>query len=185
MTDAKQVIAQTRHWIEKLVIGQRLCPFAAQPFAAEKIRYRVSEAKDPEALSEHLVEELFYLRDVSVEEVETTLLIHPEALTDFSSYLDYLSLTEFLLEKLELTGIIQLASFHPHYQFADTAIDAPENFTNRSPYPMLHLLREAQMAEALEHFPNPEQIPQRNIETMNRLGFDLLTQWYDDITGKN
>ena len=135
-------IRETRRWIEAIVIGLNLCPFARRVFEGDKIRYVVSEATDSDALRDDLARELKHLVAESIGRVETTILIHPHVLQDFLDYNDFLDEANELLGTPELTGIVQIASFHPHYQFAGTEPDAVENDTNRSPYPMLHLLRE-------------------------------------------
>src|SRR5687768_10409216 len=135
-----QVIAATRAWIERCVIGQRLCPFAAQPFFNDRVRYRVSEQRTNEGLLEDLSCELRTLDAADPEQLETTLLIHPRVLADFLDYNDFLSECDLALQALGLEGTLQVASFHPQYQFADTDADDITNYTNRSPYPMLHIL---------------------------------------------
>src|SRR4028119_1585700 len=166
----EEVIAQTRAWLEKAVIGLNLCPFARAPHIRNQIRYVVSDAQAPEALLADLIAELQTIAEADPEEIETTLLIHPQVLEDFLDYNDFLGIAEGVVEDLELDGVIQVASFHPHYQFADSAPDDIENYTNRSPYPTLHLLREASVERAVESVPDPAEIYERNIETMRRLG---------------
>lgn len=168
------ITAQTTSWIEQIVIGLELCPFASVPFQQNRIRYVVSEAEDPDTLTEDLARELKLLKDMPEAEIETTLLIHPYVFADFLDYNDYLEVSDRVLEALEIEGIIQVASFHPQYQFAGTKIEDIENYTNRSPYPMLHLLREASVSKAVELYPNIEEVPERNIITMKDLGFDAL-----------
>jgi len=169
---AKQPLAieTTRHWLEKVVIGLNLCPFAGLPWREGRVRFRLSTALNQQALAEDLVEELLFLRDADPAECETSLLIHPRVLRDFLDYNDFLDLADRLLEDLELDGILQIASFHPRYQFADSEADDPANCTNRSPYPMLHLLREASIEAATAKLPNPELIYERNIQTLRQLG---------------
>lgn len=163
----------TKDWIEKMVIGLNLCPFAKQPFRTHKIRYVVVEGT-LEDLVKVLVNELKMLVVTEANKIETTLIIHPYLLTNFYDYNDFLGVADTLLQKEHLEGIIQIASFHPQYQFAGTDQDAAENYTNRSPYPMLHLLREASLEHILAHYPQPELIPERNIETLNRLGLERI-----------
>ncbi len=163
-------VALTRLWLERAVIGLNLCPFAKAVYVKEQVRLVLSDATTPEALLEQLAEELVYLRDVSPEEIDTTLIIHPEVLNDFLEYNDFLGNADAAVETLDLEGVIQVASFHPHYQFAGTALDDVENFTNRSPYPTLHLLREASVSRAVDAFPDADAIIDRNIETVTRLG---------------
>ena len=168
--EAEAVIAATRRWIDAAVIGLDLCPFARPVVAAGRVRYRVSEARDAEALHADLVAELRHLAATDPASIETTLLIHPWALRDFLDFNDFLSVAEAAVVELDLTGELQVASFHPQYQFAGTQPDDVENCTNRSPFPMLHLLREASIERALAHYPDPDSIYQRNIATMRRIG---------------
>lgn len=171
---AKQPLAieTTRHWLENVVIGLNLCPFAGLPWRQGRVRFRLSEARTQPALAEDLAAELLFLHDADAAECETTLLIHPWVLDDFLDYNDFLDLADRLLEDLKLDGILQIASFHPDYQFADSAADDPANCTNRSPYPMLHLLREASIEAATAKLPNPDLIYERNIETLRQLGME-------------
>ena len=163
-------IDETRHWLERAVIGLNLCPFAKAVHVKEQIRWVESPAEDPEQLLEDLVRELQFLAAADPAEVETTLLIHPRALTDFLDYNDFLDVADAAVESLGLAGVLQVASFHPDYQFAGTAPDDVENLSNRSPYPTLHLLREASIDEAVAAFPEAASIYERNIETLRRLG---------------
>lgn len=165
-----EVIARTRHWLEAAVIGLNLCPFAKPVYAKEQIRYAVSHAETPEDLLGDLLGELQALTAADSSVVETTLLIHPIVLTDFLEYNDFLGVAEAAVEDLGLSGVLQVASFHPQYQFAGTAPDDIENYTNRSPYPMLHLLREASLERAVESFTDAAEIYERNIATLRRLG---------------
>jgi hypothetical protein len=165
-------IVQTRRWLERAVIGLNLCPFAKAVYAKQQVRFVLSDASTPEALLAQLGEELLLLRDTPAEQVDTTLLIHPQVLGDFLDYNDFLETADALVETLDLDGMLQVASFHPDYQFAGSAPDDVENFTNRSPYPTLHLLREDSVSRAVEAFPDPEAIVERNVETLRRLGVD-------------
>jgi hypothetical protein len=164
------VIAATQRWIDRAVIGLNLCPFARAPVAAGRLRLRVSRARDVEALAADLHEEARRLIDTDASAIETTLLIHPYVLEDFLDYNDFLDVADAVLEALDLDGELQIASFHPRYQFADTDADAVENCTNRSPYPILHLLREASIDRAVAVIDDPDTIYRRNIETLRRLG---------------
>ena len=163
-------ITATRHWVEKLVIGLNPCPFAALPFRQERIRFALFATDDAQTLAEGLWAEAQYLLQTDTDELETTLLIHPNCLTDFADYLDFVAFAETLFEQQGLHGILQLASFHPAYQFAGTASTDVENYTNRSPYPMLHLIREASVETARETYPDIEAIPERNIARLRTLG---------------
>ncbi|MFS8064223.1 MAG: DUF1415 domain-containing protein [Luteimonas sp.] len=165
-------IATTRRWLERAVIGLNLCPFAKAVVAKEQVRFVLSDATTSEALLAELGEELLRLRDTPAEQVDTTLLIHPQVLSDFLDYNDFLDDADALVEELALNGVLQVASFHPDYQFAGSAPDDVENFTNRSPYPILHLLREDSVARAVAAFPDPDAIVERNIETLRTIGVD-------------
>ena len=167
---AEDFIAATRTWVEKAVIGLNLCPFAKAVHAKGQIRYVVSLAQTPEALLETLIQELELLAQADPEKIDTTLLIHPHVFTDFLDFNDFLDVADAALEDLKLDSIIQVASFHPDYQFAGTAPDAIDNFTNRSPYPTLHLLRESSIERAVETFPDTATIFEKNIETLRRIG---------------
>lgn len=154
------------------MIGLNLCPFARAVHVGNQVRYAVSEAQTPEALLADLARELQALAAAEPAEVETTLLIHPRVLDDFLDYNDFLDIADATVEELGLTGTIQLASFHPQYRFADTEPDAIENYSNRSPYPMLHLLREESVERAVATFPDVGRIAERNIDTLRRIGHD-------------
>jgi hypothetical protein len=164
------VIAATRNWLEKAVIGLNLCPFARAVYAGDRIRYVVSDATTLEALLEVLAAELEVLAEADESKTETTLLIHPQVLGDFLEYNDFLELADALVEELELDGLLQVASFHPQYQFAETEPDDVTNFSNRSPYPTLHLLRESSVERAVAAHPDTEQIYRDNIKTLRQLG---------------
>jgi hypothetical protein len=172
------VVAATQRWLDKAVIGLNLCPFAKAVRVRRQIRFAVSDATEPEALLADLVQELKTLHDADPEQIDTTLLIHPQVLNDFVDYNDFLDIADAALAELGLEGDIQVASFHPDYRFEGTAPDAIENFSNRSPYPTLHLLREASIDKAVQSFPDAARIYEHNIETLRRLGragWDALT----------
>ncbi len=179
------IINTTQEWVEKFVIGLNLCPFARHPFRTNKIRYIVFDGDNAEKLTEHLVMEINRLLETSPAVLETTLIILPNMLNDFDEYLDYLEVSEFVLTELDLEESVQVASFHPDYQFDGTAPTDVENFTNRSPFPMLHLLREDSIDRAIEAFPEVGDIPGKNIETMNNLGFLNVKRMFDALTGEN
>lgn len=164
------IIEHTQSWLEKIVIGLNLCPFAKAVYSKNLIRYTVSLAQDEAALRKDLIAELQLLNAADPDVIDTTLLIHPQVCECFYAYNNFLRVADGVLAKLGLVGTIQLASFHPQYQFADAELNAIDNFTNRSPYPMLHLLREQSIDKALKSFPNPELIYQRNIATLYQLG---------------
>jgi uncharacterized protein len=166
------MIQTTKNWLEKVVIGLNLCPFAKHPFKSDVIRYAVYDGDDLRKLTEMVANELLFLAENPATEVETTLCIVPNMLQDFEEYLDFLDFTHIMLDELKLEGVIQVASFHPNYQFDGTAKDAPENYTNRSPYPIFHLLREASVTRASDTYPHVEDIPKRNIELMRKLGVE-------------
>ena len=166
------IIQETQDWVVKAVIGLNLCPFAKAVHVKEQIKYVVSEARSVEALLEELAKELEYLAEVSPEKTDTTLLIHPYVLQDFLDYNDFLELADSLLEELKLDGELQIASFHPQYQFANTEFDDITNFTNRSPYPTLHLIREDSIDKAVEAFPEAEAIFETNMQTVEKLGLE-------------
>jgi len=170
--DGPDVIAETRTWLEQIVIGLNLCPFAKAVYVKNQVRFVLSDATTPEALVEELAEELVLLRDTPAEEIDTTLIVHPEVLTDFLDYNDFLDNADAAIEALDLQGILQVASFHPQYQFAGVAPDDVSNYTNRSPYPTLHLLREDSVERAVAAFPDPDVIVERNIETLDKLGVE-------------
>ena len=162
--------ARTRQWLERAVIGLNLCPFAKGVVVKDQVRYVVSTATAPDALRAELVAELAHLAQADPEQLDTTLLIHPQVLTDFLAFNDFLDEADEALAELGLEGVLQIASFHPDYQFAGTAPGDAENLTNRAPYPTLHLLREASIERAVEAFPEAEQIYERNIATVTALG---------------
>ena len=165
-----KALQATRAWVEHAVIGLNLCPFAKAVQVKQLIRYVCSDARDTHDLLEALRTELQRLADTPMEEVETTLLVHPQVLQDFLDYNDFLDEADALLEAMGLDGLLQIASFHPQYQFAGTHADDIDNATNRSPYPTLHLLREASIERAVAAFPEPEAIYEANQRTLRALG---------------
>jgi len=167
---ADRIIAETRAWIEHAVVGLHLCPFARAPLVAGRVRIVCSEARDPEALLAELVDELNLLAELPAERIETTLLVHTHVLTDFLDYNDFLAVAEGAVAALGLEGVVQIASFHPHYRFEEHAADDIANATNRSPHPLLQLLREESVERALAGMARPEAIFEANIATMERLG---------------
>lgn len=167
-----EIVAATRAWLEKAVIGLDLCPFAKAVHIRNQIRYVVSDAEAPESLLADLLVELRTLAAADPDAVETTLLIHPRVLAEFLDYNDFLDVADAAVADLGLVGEIQVASFHPLYQFAGTEPDDITNYTNRSPYPMLHLLREASVERAVATFPDTAGIPEKNMATLRRLGHE-------------
>ena len=170
----QHVVERTKKWVEDVVIGLGLCPFAKPVFARGLIAYVVSDATSRGALLGDLERALLSLAATDAATLETTLLIHPRMLGDFLDYNDFLDDADALIEALDLEEHIQVASFHPRYQFADTEPDQIDNYTNRSPYPMLHLLRQASITAARASYADVEGVPARNIATMQAL--DAATQ---------
>ena len=167
-----EVISATRKWVEDVVVGYNLCPFAKRELVRNRVRFVVSEAETEDELLQALHSELQRLEDEP--EIETTLLIHPGVLQDFGPYNEFLDAADGLLAYLEMEGVYQIASFHPDYQFAGTEPDAAENYTNRSPFPMLHLLREASLEAAIDSYPDVDAIPGQNIRLMEKLGAEKM-----------
>jgi hypothetical protein len=165
-----EIICATRRWLEKSVIGLNLCPFAEIPYRGNRVRFYVSEQRSAAGLLDELRSELTRLAAADPEDCETTLLIHPWVLNDFIEYNDFLGICDEVVAELDLEGVLQVASFHPQYQFAGSQPDDIENYTNRSPYPMLHLLREASVERAIEAVGDTEEIYRRNIRTLRALG---------------
>lgn len=167
-----QIIAAVRRWVELVIIELNLCPFAKRELVKNRIHFVVTDATSEDQLLMALQSELERLN--SDPDIETILLIHPHVLLDFYDYNQFLSIADSLLVQMELEGIYQLASFHPDYQFAGTEPEDVENYTNRSPHPMLHILREDSLDRAIADYPDVDQIPTRNIEVMNSLGKQKL-----------
>ena len=167
---SERAIAETCAWVDRVVIGLNLCPFAKAPQVKGQVRYVLSEASEHQALLAGLIDELKLLAETPADRIETTLLVHPQVLGDFADYNDFLGLADAAVAELGLEGVIQVASFHPRYQFAGTAPDDLGNATNRSPYPTLHLLREESVERAVAAFPEAEAIFEANIATLQRLG---------------
>lgn len=168
--ETEAIIAATRRWVERAVIGLNLCPFAKAVHVSGRVRYVVSQARTEDALLADLARELQALQAADPEVTETTLLIHPLVLDDFLAYNDFLDAADAALEALHLADELQVASFHPQYQFAGTQPDDVTNATNRSPYPTLHLLRQSSVDRAVAAFPQAESIFGANVETLRRLG---------------
>ncbi|MEG0447224.1 MAG: DUF1415 domain-containing protein [Comamonas sp.] len=170
------VIEDTVRWLEKAVIGLNLCPFAKGVHVKGQIHYAVSSASDAEGVAEDLYLELEALAEANAEKRDTTLLILPLALQDFLDFNDFLEVADSMVDELDLGGILQVASFHPQFQFEGTEVDDVTNCTNRAPYPILHLLREDSIDKAVEVFPEAESIYERNMETLEKIG---LEGWLD------
>ena len=173
-----RVVDTVRRWISTVVIHHQLCPFARLPFEKDRIRFVHTNVTSPKSLLLTLKKETQLL--VDDDSIETSFIIHPRALEDFFVYNRFLKDGEKLLRGMGWEGLIQIASFHPQYLFADADYDAPENFSNRSPYPMLHLLREDSVDRAVSSYPDVNSIPAKNIETLNKLGAKKLQSLWDD-----
>jgi uncharacterized protein len=169
--DDAAVIHEVEHWLTQVVIGLNLCPFAKAVHVKKQIRYVVvhAEDNDTDAVADALCEELDRLARTPADEIDTTLLIICGPLAAFEAYNDFLGVADAILDGLQYTGTFQIASFHPQYQFADTAIDDVSNCTNRAPYPLLHILREESVSRAVAAFPEAERIYEKNMETMHSL----------------
>lgn len=170
MTD-DEVLQQTRHWLEKAVIGLNLCPFAKAVYVKNQVRLVVSQARHADDLLEELDSELDRLVNTPAEELDTTLLIHPTLFDDFLDFNDFMEIAEGVLDEHELEGVVQLASFHPKFQFDGTEADDIGNCTNRAPFAIIHLLREESIERAVASFPRAEAIFEENIRTLEKLGY--------------
>jgi len=168
----KQIIAYTSAWVEHVVIGLNLCPFAKPVHTKGQIDYFLSHARDETTLAANLRLAMQRLIASTPEKMDTCLLIHPWVLSDFFDYNNFLDIADGILDELELIGVLQIASFHPHYQFAGTTEDDVTNCTNRSPFPMLHLLREKSLDKATAALPDANVIVDRNVDTMISLGHE-------------
>ncbi len=165
-------IADTRQWIEQAVIGLNLCPFARAPYLGGRVCFRVSHARDVDGLLDDLCGELQSLHAAEPDDCETSLLIAPFVLGDFLDFNDFLDTADAAIDVLKLDGVIQIASFHPHYCFAESSPQDIENCTNRSPWPILHLLRETSIERAVDSITDPDAIYRRNVDTLRTLGWD-------------
>jgi len=174
MSDSTCIISSVKNWLGKTVIGLELCPFAKSVFDANKIRYSISDTESTESLMLKLHEEFKLLDETP--EIETTLVIMSRQLNDFESFNQTLDFIDDMLNQYGWSGVFQVASFHPQYQFADTHIDDRENWTNRSPYPIFHILRESSLELAIESFPLIDDLPQQNIKRMNALSSQVFAQ---------
>ena len=171
-TNNDKIILAVQRWVNTVVVGLNLCPFAKRELLKNKVRFVHAKSTTQEQLLIALQAELQLLN--ANPSIETTLLIHPKVLQDFYEFNDFLNYADDLLLEMELEGVYQIASFHPNYQFADTKPDDAENYTNRAPYPVLHLIREASLERVITDYPDVEQIPERNIALMNELGQEKL-----------
>jgi hypothetical protein len=171
---AAKAIEAVHEWLEKAVIGLNLCPFAKSVNVKKQIRYAVTDAKTDDDLLNDLLPEIHALQAADPAVCDTTLLIHPYVLNNFEDYNDFLGIVDAVIEQLGISGEIQVASFHPDYQFADTEADDVSNYTNRSPYPILHLLRESSIERAVAAFPDASEIYQKNMDTLRQLDPEML-----------
>ena len=171
-TASDQILSDTQRWLERAVIGLNLCPFAKSVFVKKQVRYALTAANTADELLAELEQELNRLASTDPAELDTTLLIHPQAMTDFLDYHFFLAEVDALNRNLGYEGVFQIASLHPQYEFAGSGPDDIANFTNRSPYPTLHLLRESSIDRAVAAFPDAANIFERNIETMERIGHE-------------
>ncbi|MBF7074764.1 DUF1415 domain-containing protein [Glaciecola sp. MH2013] len=172
--DPNRAIQNTLHWVDKVIIGENLCPFAKKERDQQSIRALCCDEKSTEYTLQALLDEFAYLEENP--KTETTLFILPSSYLDFFDYLDLVDMANQLLVKEDYEGIFQLATFHPAYLFDGAPADDPSHYTNRSPYPMLHIIREESLEKALNHFPNPEAIPERNIRHAQSLGAEFFKQ---------
>jgi uncharacterized protein len=173
-----EVEGHTRAWLESFVVGLNLCPFARPMLNTDKLRISVSNAESAEGRARDFLGELDLLQRSSEEQLATTLVVFPASLASFEDYLDFLEEAQTLLLAAGLDGTVQLASFHPDYQFEGDDATAPGNFSNRSPYPVIHLLRESMLTRALSEFPDPQKIPEKNIRVLESIGeAELRRRW--------
>lgn len=172
---------KTLGWVKDFVVGLNLCPFARPLLAANALRVTICEAAEGKGIADALLDEIERIQKASEAEIATTLVVFPNALQRFDAYLAFLDGAQQLIEEMDLIGVLQLASFHPDYQFAGEPIEAASHFTNRAPFPMIHLLREDMVTRALETYPNPEQIPERNIQKLEDLGRERLQQMLTEL----
>lgn len=172
--DNSEIEQQVENWLTSIVIDLNLCPFAQREYRNNSIRFKTSSAEREEDIVRDLIVELSLLN--KHDDIETTLLILPKALSKFGHFNDFLGFSDSLLEEMNFDGIFQLASFHPDYRFAGTQADDAENFTNRAPYPILHILRESSLDRAVNQHPDTDQIPLDNIALMNKLGREHMAR---------
>lgn len=170
----ERIIAETRAWVKEIVIRHNLCPFAHKPFRNDVIRYTLSAATTEDALMDELIDELLLLRDADISKLETTLLIVPDCFRDFDHYNQFLNVVDMLIGQFGLEGTIQVASFHPDYQFADLDFDDARNYTNRSLYPMFHLILEESIERARNSHPDVEGIPETNMALLEEIGLEEI-----------
>ncbi|HHJ36499.1 MAG TPA: DUF1415 domain-containing protein [Gammaproteobacteria bacterium] len=177
--DTETIIQQTKNWVSEIVIDLQLCPFASAAFNTNNIDYTVVHRRDITRHLQQIADCFTFLDDH--ENIETQLLIFSDAYKDFDNYLDLLHLANQILEDLKYTGIYQLASFHPLYRFADSMDNDASNYSNRSPYPMLHILREKSLEQAITGYPDIEKVPEKNIRKLNKIGYVRMRKKLDSI----
>jgi len=168
----KIIISQTKKWIKTVIIAMNICPFARQEVERDRVHYRVVRETELELCLQALIDECIDLS--SSDDIETSLIVFPETFSLFDDYLDFVEISNDLLIDQGYEGIYQLASFHPNYSFANSEKDDPANYTNRSVYPMLHVIREASLEKALKNYPHPERIPENNIKLTRQLGLEKM-----------
>ena len=178
MTQPSEVLQHTQNWVEQVIVKLNFCPFAKPVVDSGRIRYHQSDAKDLEEALHQLIEQCEYLDQHP--EIETELLVYPDGFDDFYDFLDLVELANQLLPEQDYEGVYQLANFHPDYCFEGELPSDPANFTNRSPYPMLHLIREASLEQALASYPDPEAIPERNMKLAREMGQVALQAALDE-----
>ncbi len=176
MAEHELVEARTRAWVDEIVVGLDLCPFAAPSLEHDALLIEITSARDPEAIAHDLIAALQRLQAPETQDIETLLFVVCNGLSDFLEFNAFLEVSERLIDDLGLEGVFQIASFHPDYCFAETPPDDAANFTNRSPYPMLHLLREDAIARAIAQHPDPEGIPARNVAKLRDIGNDAMAK---------
>jgi hypothetical protein len=179
----EEIVVSARQWVETVVINLNLCPFAKKVYLHQGVRFAVSDARSEEDLLVHLHDELKLIEQD--ESISTSLLIHPLVLGNFLDYNQFLAYTDDLLEEMNLIGVFQIASFHPQYQFADTQAEDVENFTNRSPYPMLHIINEEDLEKAITSYPDIHEVPLRNKQLMRDMGPDKMNALLRACLGKH
>jgi hypothetical protein len=179
-SSVSKVVAQTRSWLKNIILRHNFCPFGHEPAKKESIRYAVCESSEPEEVAEMFVDELIKLRDCDHKKIETTLLVTPNCFSDFNDYNDFLDVVDVMLEDLNLVGTIQIASFHPDYQFADLESDDARNYTNRSLHPTFHLILEDSIERARATHPDVESIPQTNMDLLEKQGLEASKKQLED-----
>ncbi len=177
MTTEENIINQTKKWITDVVVGCNFCPFAAREIKANTVFYKIENSIKTDECLYTFINECVRLDED--EKIETAFIIFPNGFKKFNDYLDLVSLAEKLLKKQKYEGVYQVASFHPEYKFANSPANDAANYTNRAPYPMLHLLREERIEQALEHYKDPEKIPERNINFAREKGIEYMKMLRD------